>query len=67
MERNKLDNNTWGVYGVSKEQLGFICSIQKLNSKIKLAIVPTLLLEEEKQGIAFYYSPDHIRNEFLID
>lgn len=64
IERYKL-NNSWSVYGVSKEQLGFICSIHKLNAKIKLAIVPTLLLKGEDE--ALFYSPDEIKNEFLID
>ena len=59
------DKKIWAVYGVSKEQLIFICSVHKLNSEIKIAIVTTLVLDEEKDVLSFEYSPEIIKESFV--
>lgn len=59
------DKQRWGVFGVSEEQLMFICSLYKFDANVKLCIVPVLGLERETQVLSFEYSGEEIKKAFL--
>lgn len=63
--RKLPDKEEWGVFGVSREQLNFICSLSKLDTSLRLIIVPVLGLEKEEVTITFEYTGDDIRQAFL--
>ena len=65
---NKIeDKEKWDVFGVSKEQLGFICSLYKFESKVRLGVVPLLGLEGEGGFFSIEYSCEDIRKAFLLN
>ena len=59
------DKNKWSTYGVSKEQLGFLCSIHTIDRKMKIGIVPFLDLRGDEKWFAIAYPVELIREAFL--